>query len=184
CDPEWVIYLGSFSKTLAPALRTGWVIVPERFLGPLASLKEASDIDTATLGQRAVAAFVASGAFEDHLERLRAEYRRRRDTLLSALERAFGSEARWSRPRAGFFTWVELPGEIDALELFETALERERVAFVPGAAFAAGSAAPARSSLRLNFSFSPPEILQEGVARIARAFAALRGRRTTTVPHV
>jgi 2-aminoadipate transaminase len=181
-DPEWVFYLGSFSKTLAPALRTGWIIVPERFIGPLSSLKESSDIDTATLGQRAVAAFVASGAFEDHLGRLRAEYARRRDVMMVSLERAFGSEARWSRPRAGFFTWVELPESVDAVRLFESALERERVAFVPGAAFTAGDAAPARSSLRLNFSFSPPEILQEGVARIARAFEALR-RPRTMVPH-
>jgi 2-aminoadipate transaminase len=182
-DPEWVFYLGSFSKTLAPALRTGWVVVPERFIGPLASLKEASDIDTATLGQRAVAAFVATGAFEDHLVRLRAEYARRRDALLSALEQTFGSQARWSRPRAGFFTWIELPGEIDAMELFETALTRERVAFVPGAAFTAGDAPPARSSLRLNFSFSPPEILREGVARIARALEASRPPRAFRVPH-
>ncbi len=183
-DPEWVFHLGSFSKTLAPALRTGWVVVPERFIGPLASLKESSDIDTATLGQRAVAAFVASGAFEGHLMRLRAEYARRRDALLAALERSFPKEARWSLPRAGFFTWVELPGEVDALRLFEAALKHERVAFVPGAAFAAGEAVPARSALRLNFSFSSPEVLREGVERIARALEALRRpRAAVTVPH-
>src|SRR5262249_28235004 len=82
-DPDWVFYLGSFSKTLAPGLRTGWIVAPERFMGPLASLKESSDIDTATLGQRAAAAFVASGAFDAHIAKLRAEYRRRRDTMLA-----------------------------------------------------------------------------------------------------
>jgi 2-aminoadipate transaminase len=182
-DPEWVFYLGSFSKTLAPALRTGWVVVPEQFIGPLASLKESSDIDTATLGQRAVAAFVSSGAFDDHLGRLRAEYARRRDAMLSALERAFGSQGRWSRPRAGFFTWVDLPEGVDTIRLFERALEHEHVAFVPGAAFTAGDAAPARSSLRLNYSFSAPEILQEGVARIARALEFLRRPCAATVHH-
>jgi len=173
-DPDWVLYLGSFSKTLAPGLRTGWVVVPERFIGPLASLKEASDIDTATLGQRAVAAFVASGGFDEHLDRLRAEYARRRDAMLAALGRFFPSEARWSHPRAGFFTWVDLPRGVDAWALFEAALQREKVAFLPGAAFAAGDAAPATSSLRLSFSYCPPEVLQEGVARIARALDSLR----------
>jgi 2-aminoadipate transaminase len=182
-DAEWVFYLGSFSKTLAPALRTGWVVVPERFMGPLASLKESSDIDTATLGQRAVAAVIASGAFEDHLARLRIEYARRRDTLLGALERELPPGARWSRPRAGFFTWVELPEGVDAIRLFEIALRRERVAFVPGAAFAAGDATPARSALRLNFSFSPPDLLEEGVARIARALAGMSETRAAGESH-
>ena len=182
-DAEWVFYLGSFSKTLAPALRTGWVVVPERFMGPLASLKESSDIDTATLGQRAVAAVIASGAFEDHLARLRIEYARRRDTLLGALERELPPGARWSRPRAGFFTWVELPEGVDAIRLFEIALRRERVAFVPGAAFAAGDATPARSALRLNFSFSPPDLLEEGVARIARALAGMSATRAAGESH-
>lgn len=172
-DAEWVFYAGSFSKTLAPALRTGWVVVPERFIGPLASLKESSDIDTATLGQRAVAAFVASGTFDEHLATLRSEYARRRDTMLAAIERLFPTGTRWSHPRAGFFTWVELPDGVDTVRLFEVALERERVVFVPGAAFAAGDTTPARSALRLNFSFNPPEVIEEGIARIARALDSL-----------
>jgi 2-aminoadipate transaminase len=173
-DPDWVLYIGSFSKTLAPALRAGWVIVPERFVGPLSSLKESSDINTTTLGQRSVCAFLAAGGFDEHVERLRAEYARRRDVLLSALERTWPPGTRWSRPRAGFFTWVELPDDVDTVRLLETALKRERVAFVPGAAFAAGDAGPARSALRLNFSYSPPEVLEEGAARIARALESLR----------
>jgi len=172
-DADWVFHVGSFSKTLAPALRTGWIVAPERFLGPLASLKESSDIDTATLGQRAVAAFVASGAFEEHVARLRTEYARRRDAMFAALQRCFGTGARWSHPRSGFFIWVDLPEGVDAGRLFEVALERERVAFVPGAAFAVEGAIPARSALRLNFSFPPPEVIQEGVARIARALEAM-----------
>lgn len=182
-DEEWVFYLGSFSKTLAPALRTGWVVVPERFIGPLAALKESSDIDTATLGQRAVAAFVASGAFDAHLGKLRGEYARRRDAMLAAVARAFGPAARWSRPRAGFFTWVELPGGTDAVRLLEVALARERVAFLPGAAFAAGNAAPAHSAIRLNFSYSPPAVIEEGVARIARALDAVASWRETEARH-
>lgn len=182
-EAEWVFYLGSFSKTLAPALRTGWIVLPERFVGPLAALKESSDIDTATLGQRVVTDFVASGAFEGHLARLSAEYARRRDALLAAVARSFPAGTRWSRPRSGFFTWVELPGGVDTTRLLEVALERERVAFVPGAAFAAGDAIPARSALRLSFSFSPPDVLEEGIERIARALDALgRPRASEAVP--
>lgn len=173
-DEEWIFYLGSFSKTLAPALRTGWVVAPGRFVGLLADLKESSDIDTATLGQRAVAGFAASGAFDAHLQALRAEYARRRDALLAALARRLPEGTRWSRPRAGFFSWVELPDGADASRLLEVALSRERVAFLPGAAFAAGDAEPARSALRLNFSYSPPGVIEEGVARIARALESLR----------
>jgi len=168
-DPDWVFYLGSFSKTLAPALRTGWVVVPERFVEPLAALKESSDINTATLGQRAVAAFVQTGRFDEHLAKLQREYAARRDAMLEALERELPDGSRWSRPRAGFFTWVELPGAIDAGRLLATAIEREKVAFLPGAAFTAGDAAPARSAVRLNFSFNRPEAIREGVARLARA---------------
>lgn len=168
-DAQWVLYIGSFSKTLAPALRTGWLVVPERLVGPLASLKESSDINTAPLGQRAVAAFVASGAFDAHLELLRAAYAKRRDAMLQAVAQEFPSGTRWSRPAAGFFTWVELPEPFDALALLRVALERERVAFLPGAAFAVGGAAPARHALRLNFSFSSLDVIRDGMARLGRA---------------
>lgn len=173
-DPDWVLHLGSFSKTLAPALRTGWIVGPERFLGALSSLKESTDINTATLGQRAVADFVAQGLFPEHVLRLRAEYGRRRDAMLAAVARELPPGSRWSEPRAGFFVWVELTEPVDTMELLRASLERERVAFVPGAAFAAGDATPARSALRLNFSHGSPEAIAEGVARIARALRAGR----------
>lgn len=173
-DEDWVFHLGSFSKTLAPALRTGWIVAPEAFMAPLGSLKESSDINTATLGQRAVASFVASGGFDDHLAALRAEYARRRDAMLAAVARAFPAGTRWSQPHAGFFTWVELPGGVDTVRLFHAALEREKVAFLPGAAFVAGGATPARSALRLSFSFCRPEAIDDGVSRIAGALETLR----------
>jgi 2-aminoadipate transaminase len=173
-DEDWVFYLGSFSKTLAPALRTGWIVAPEAFMSPLGSLKESSDINTATLGQRVVASFVASGRFDDHLAGLRAEYARRRDAMLIAVARAFPAGTRWTQPRAGFFTWVELPGAVDTGRLFHAALEQEKVAFLPGPAFAAEGATPARSALRLSFSYCRPDAIADGVGRIGRTLEAAR----------
>ncbi|MBI3447569.1 MAG: PLP-dependent aminotransferase family protein [Acidobacteria bacterium] len=168
-EPDWVLYLGSFSKTLAPALRTGWIVAPEKLIGPLASLKEASDIDTATLGQRAIAAFVAAGGFDAHLDALRGEYARRRDAMLGAMATTFPRGTRWSVPRAGFFVWAEMPHSIDATELLGISLEREQVAFLPGPAFAAGDARPAVSSMRLSFSALTPDAIVEGMARLRRS---------------
>ncbi len=174
-EEDWVIYVGSFSKTLAPALRTGWVVVPERFLQSLASLKEGSDINTATLGQRAVAGFVESGGFDDHVNTLRQAYAERRDVLLDALAREFPEGSRWSRPEAGFFVWVELQDGIDSKRLFQLALERERVAFLPGQAFAPTEGDRPHSTLRLNFSYPRPDVIEEGIARIGRALRQLSG---------
>jgi len=176
-EPDWVLHLGSFSKTLAPALRTGWIVAPEELVGPLASLKEASDIDTATLGQRAIAAFVASGEFDAHLDALRAEYARRRDAMLGAMAATFPAGTRWSIPRAGFFVWAEMPSGLDATELLGLSLEREQVAFLPGPAFTAGDARPAVSSMRLSFSALPADAIVEGMARLRRSIEALAGRR-------
>jgi 2-aminoadipate transaminase len=167
-EPDWVLYVGSFSKILAPGLRQGWVVVPEPLVGPLSVLKEASDIDTATLGQRLVLGFLAGGYLESHLPRLLEEYRARRDALLEALAAHFPSPARWTRPRSGMFVWVELPESVDTLELLARSVEEEQVAFLPGAAFAVEGGRPASHCLRLNFSHCNPEQLREAVARLGR----------------
>jgi 2-aminoadipate transaminase len=167
-DADWVFYAGSFSKVLAPALRLGWLVVPERLVPLLAISKEASDINTATLSQRAASRYLEGGHLPGHLDTLRREYRLRRDTMLAALETHF-PEARWRRPSAGLFVWVELPEGVDAGEVLRVALEQERVAFVPGHAFAADGSRTGSNCMRLNFSNSTPEMIQEAVARLARA---------------
>ena len=167
-EPDWVFYVGSFSKVLAPGLRQGWVVVPESLIAPLSALKEASDIDTTTLSQRLVLGFLEGGYLEGHLERLLVEYRTRRDALLAALEAHFPAQARWTRPSGGMFVWVELPPEVDTLALLVRAVEEEQVAFIPGAAFEVQGGRPASHCLRLNFSHCPPEQLHEAVARLAR----------------
>lgn len=171
-EPEWVFYVGSFSKVLAPALRLGWLVVPERLVPLLAIAKESSDINTATLSQRAAARYFDGGHLAGHLAMLRREYRLRRDTLIAALEKHFPAGTRWRRPSAGVFVWVELPEGVDAGEVLRVAMEREGVVFVPGHAFAADGSRTGSNCMRLNFSHSTPEVLEEAVVRLARAIEA------------
>lgn len=172
-DDRWVLYLGSFSKILAPSLRVGWIVAPAELVARLSTLKHAADVDVSTLGQHVAARYLDSGGLPAHLERLRAEYRRRRDAMLGALERSLPEGCRWSRPRAGIFVWVELPAGADSSLLLERSIE-EGVAFCPGEAFAAGDPEPLRRCLRLSYADNPPERIEEGVARLARALSGAR----------
>ena len=172
-DAEWVFYVGSFSKVLAPALRLGWLVVPEHLVPLLAISKEASDINTATLAQRAASRFFDGGHLPGHLTMLRREYRLRRDTMLAALEKHFPAGTRWRVPAAGVFVWVELPEGVDAGEVLRVAIEQEGVVFVPGHAFAADGSRTASHCMRLNFSHSTPDVIEEGIARLARALEAV-----------
>lgn len=171
-DPEWVFYAGSFSKILAPALRVGWLVVPEWLTFRLAIVKESSDIDTATLTQRAVAAYLSEGHLEGHLPALRREYRLRRDTMLEALREKLSGVARWREPGGGVFVWVELPEGVRAGEVLRLAVETEQVAFIPGDAFSVTGDRGA-NCMRLNFSHSAPELICEAVTRLARVLGRL-----------
>lgn len=170
---RWVLHVGSFSKILAPALRAGWLVVPEELIPPLSVIKESSDIDTTTFNQRAISRYLAEGHLPGHLDGLRREYGGRRDAMLQALAEHFPSAARWHRPSAGVFVWVELPPGIDAQQLLGVALETERVAFIPGGAFGVGGRTTAANCLRLNFSNSTPELIADGIARLGRVLRRL-----------
>lgn len=166
-DDDWVLYVGSFSKIIAPGLRLGWLVVPPALLEPLAILKEASDLECSALISRAVAAYLQAGHLPGHLELLKREYRERRDRMLAALGRELPEGARWTRPSGGFFTWVDVPGEADTMALLDRAVAEEQVAFVPGRAFALAESA-GESSMRLSFSNVPPDRIDEGVAALGR----------------
>lgn len=167
-NDRWVFYVGSFSKILAPALRAGWMIVPPELIEPLSIVKESADIDTATFTQRLINAYLESGQFPAHLANLCAHYNSRREMMAHALEACFPNEARWNVPESGFFFWVELPATINLDRLFKVAIEREQVAFIPGNAFSVPGAGRQTQSIRLNFSNSTPERIEEGIARLAK----------------
>jgi 2-aminoadipate transaminase len=178
-EDRWVFYLGSFSKILAPALRAGWAVVPEELIPRLSALKHAADLDTPSFTHRVIARYLESGQLPAHLARLRDEYRLRRDTMLQALAAHFPAGMapgiRWTRPGSGMFVWVELPAGVDTAELLRTAVETEQVAFSPGMAFAVGGSRHSSHCLRLNFTYCPPERIEEGVARLARVLRAALG---------
>ncbi len=166
-DDEWVFYLGSFSKIIAPALRLGWLVAPESLVPKLTVVKEAEDLETSALMQRAVAAYLDAGHLPGHLQTLRDEYGRRRDAMLAALSRHFPAGSRWTRPTGGMFIWVELPPHYDTAELLPIAVEEELVAFIPGYAFAVPGHT-VTNCLRLNFSTCTPEMITTGIERLGR----------------
>jgi 2-aminoadipate transaminase len=165
-DAGLVLYIGSFSKMIAPAIRLGWIVASPELITHLTVLRESIDLEASGLMQRAVAKFLEDGNLGPHLERLTAANRVRRDALLDALQHELGDLATWTRPDGGLFVWVTLPPDIDTWECFEPALQR-KVAYIPGAAFdvAGGS----RNTLRLNFSNVSPDRIPEAVRRLSEA---------------
>ncbi len=167
-----VVHLGTFSKTLAPGLRLGWAVAPKPLVRQLTVAKQASDLHTSTLSQRAVTRLLEHFDYDGHLRMLRQTYGRRCDAMLEALARYLPASTRWTRPDGGLFLWVELPEGVTAEALLEEAL-KQKVAFVPGAPFFAAN--PNHRFARFNFSNRPPEGIEEGMRRIGRALEALAG---------
>jgi 2-aminoadipate transaminase len=163
-----VIYLSTFSKTLAPGLRLGWIVAPPKIISKLVQLKQGADLHTSTFIQ-CVAFEVARGGFLDqHVKLIRKVYRQRRDVMLQALKEFFPPEVTWTHPQGGLFLWVTLPEGMDSQSLFRSALA-ENVAFVPGDSFYAGNGPESCRHLRLNFSHPNPEQIREGIRRLSVA---------------
>ena len=163
-----VIYLCTFSKTLAPGLRLGWIVAPPDVISKLVQLKQGADLHTSTFTQ-IVAYEVARGGFlSQHVKMIRALYKERRDVMLAALEEHFPAGVTWTRPEGGLFLWVTLPEGMNCQRLFEAAL-KENVAFVPGDCFYACPNELGLRQMRLNFSYGNPEVIREGVRRLAIA---------------
>lgn len=158
-----VIHLGSFSKTLAPGLRVGWVIAPTQVVDKLIQAKQAADLHTSTLCQHVILELIRNGVLERQLPRLREAYRLRRDTMLAAMAKHFPDGIKWTRPDGGMFLLVTLPEGVEANALLKRALVR-KVAFVPGDDFHLDGSG--RNTLRLNFSNARPDMIAEGVRRL------------------
>jgi 2-aminoadipate transaminase len=167
--PQGVLYLGSFSKVLAPGLRLGYVVAPPAIYPKLLQAKQAADLHTSILNQRMVYEVIRTGMLETHVPSIRARYRVQRDAMEAALEKHLAGVAQWVKPVGGMFFWLELREGLDAMALLPKAVEAG-MAFVPGAAFYAE--APRANTLRLSFVTVSAEKIEQGVAALASVLKA------------
>jgi 2-aminoadipate transaminase len=173
--PEQAVYLGSFSKVLAPGLRLGWLVAPRQLFPKLLQAKQAADLHTPGFNQRVAYAVVQDGFLDRHVPTIRERYRRNRNAMAAALEAHLPAGCRWALPAGGMFFWVELPGHLDATALLPAAVQAG-VAYVPGADFypsgaGAGDTRPA-NTLRLSFVTATPEQIASAVATLGRVLSA------------
>lgn len=160
------IYCGSFSKTLSPGLRIGWVVAAQPIIKQLVLMKQAADLHSPTLNQMALH-HVAQRCFGTHLPTVRTAYRHRRDAMLDALARHMPPGVTWTHPEGGMFIWLTLPETISATRLLSRAIDNHDLAFVPGRAFFADGTRD--NTLRLSFSCTSPETITDGMQRLAKA---------------
>jgi 2-aminoadipate transaminase len=184
-----VIYLSTFSKTLAPGLRLGWIVAPPEVISKLAQLKQGADLHTSTFTQFVAYEVACDGFLDKHVKLIRQVYRERRDVMLQALKEFFPPAVTWTHPQGGLFLWVTLPEGVDIQALLKSAIE-QNVAFVPGDSFYAPSrdvhndvhnndlqshdvhnddTREGSRHMRLNFSNATPEQIREGIRRLSEA---------------
>jgi DNA-binding transcriptional MocR family regulator len=158
-----VIACGTFSKSIAPALRVGWIVAPQELIRKLVLVKQSSDLNTSCFTQM-IACEVAATIYDRHTERIRVAYRERRDAMLKALAAHMPKGVQWTKPEGGMFVWVTFPDSIDGAAFLRRAIEEAQVAFVPGEAFFADRSG--RNTARFGFTLNDPATIEEGIRRL------------------
>jgi 2-aminoadipate transaminase len=182
---DGVFYISTFSKTFAPGLRVGWVLAPHAVREKLVMASEASILCPSAFAQGAVTQYLSTMPWREQIKVYREVYRERRDALLDALTDLMPAGTTWTRPAGGLFVWAGLPEGLDSKAMMPRAIAA-RVAYVPGTGFYADGTGTGH--MRLNFSFSEPARLREGVRRLAgvmqqeMALRAVFGPEAGTVP--
>ncbi|WP_297476978.1 PLP-dependent aminotransferase family protein [Thermococcus sp.] len=175
-DTGRVIYLGTFSKILAPGFRLGWIAAQPQFIRKMEIAKQSIDLCANTLAQVIAWKYVENGYLDEHIPEIVEFYKPRRDAMLKALEDFMPEGVEWTRPNGGMFIWLTLPEGIDTKMMLEKAVSKG-VAYVPGEAFFAHR--DVKNTMRLNFTYVPEETIREGVMRLAEVIEeeikALRG---------
>jgi 2-aminoadipate transaminase len=174
-----VLHIGSFSKSLLPGARIGYIAATPETIGRLVAAKQADDLCSPPLLQRALALFIQHGWLAAHLRRVIPRYRERRDALIAAMSQHFPSGLRWTTPRGGLCSWVALPHGTSTTDLYLATIERG-VAFAPGDVFFSGPAP--RPYMRLSFGTQPPEAIGEAVAILGDVLSAQLTRRSFATP--
>lgn len=165
-----VIYLGTFSKTLCPGMRIGWIAAGAGLIEKFVLVKQGADLHTSTISQMQLNKFLDEYDLDEHVNELKKAYKSRRDTVIAAMEKEFLPSVKFNKPNGGLFTWVELPEIFDSRILLEKSLKKG-VAFVPGGSFFACN--PRENTLRINYSNMPEERIIEGVKKLGTAIKEL-----------
>lgn len=160
------VMLGTFSKTVSPGIRVGWICAPREVLDKIVALKQAADLHSDALSQRILHQYLMTNDTAAQIEKIRAQYGRQCDAMLAALARYCPPTVKYTRPEGGMFLWMTLPDGVSSMKLFDRALAA-KVAFVPGIPFYADGGGD--STMRLNFSNSDEERIEEGIKRLGRA---------------
>lgn len=164
-----VVFLGTFSKTFAPGLRIGWVAADDELLNKYIMVKQGADLQTSTISQRELAEFIKTYSLDDHVEKIKVVYRKRRNLMIESMDKHFPKEAVYKVPQGGLFIWVELPKHVDTKALMKKAVA-EKVAFVPGGSFFPNS--DTVNTMRLNFSNMNEENIMIGIERLGKLLQA------------
>jgi 2-aminoadipate transaminase len=165
---ERTIYLCTFSKTLSPGIRLGWIVAPQKVITRLVQAKQGADLHTSTFLQMVANDICQRGILRQHVKRIRATYLERRNAMLDAMAEFFPDEVKWTHPQGGLFLWVTTPPKIDTIDLFKVAVA-EKVAYVPGTSFYPDGDGDGRHNMRLNFSYCKPDVIVEGIRRLGTA---------------
>ncbi len=168
----WVMYLGSFSKVLAPGFRIGYAHGPADLIAKMSLAKQGVDLFTNGWGQRVAERYLSLGLMKKNLPKIRKLYRRKRDVMLKALEETWPENAEWTRPQGGLFLWTTVDPALDTKELLPRAAERH-VVYVPGHGFYAGS--PAVNHMRLNFSYPSDAQIRKGIGVLGEVLKETKG---------
>lgn len=166
--PEQTVLLGTFSKTVAPGFRIGWIVAPAKIREKLLIAKQAADLHTSSVAQEIVSQYLKDNDLDQHLQAITTAYGRQCRAMIDCVGRYLPAEVKLILPEGGMFLWGELPAGYNSMALFGYA-QKEKVVFVPGDPFYTNRINT--STFRLNFSCSTPEVIEDGMIRLARAFA-------------
>ncbi len=164
-DIGCVLCLGTFSKTFCPGYRIGWIAGDKKAIEKYVLVKQGADLQCNTIAQLEIAKYLELYDIDEHIERIREVYRRRRDVTVKTMEDVFGPDIEFTRPQGGLFAWIELPEHINSRDVLIKSLEK-KVAFVPGGSFFPNGGK--ENTLRINFSNMPEDRIVEGLQSLAR----------------
>lgn len=177
---NWAVYLASMSKTMAPALRIGWLVAPAEIRRRCVGAKAADDMASSTWIQEVVAQYLANGRYEEHVPRIRAAYGLRCDAMAESLTRELNGRIAFSKPEGGMFFWARLTGEVDATRLLPYAIEHE-VVYVPSKAFYADPAQADLHAMRMSFATMNEAQIAQGMQRLSRALDACEANQPVSI---